>query len=203
MPRTHRLFATALLAAALLVPALAPADEPTGVRKEYIGSLDDAGGKLIELAQAMPQRKYTWKPGKDVRSTAEVYLHVVAANYGIPMFIGATLPADGPVNTRNLSTLEKSTTDKAKIVQLLKDSFEHARQVVADTPDSDLDTMAEVFGTKMTKRAALLIVVNHAHEHLGQSIAYARINGVTPPWTAREQAAAKAKAAGQKSAGGK
>ena len=89
MHRTHRLLATAALAATLLVPALAFADEPTGVRKDFINSVNDAGGKIIELSQATPQAKYLWRPGKGVRSTAEVFLHVVAANYGLPMFIGS------------------------------------------------------------------------------------------------------------------
>ena len=56
----------------------------------------------------------------------------------------------------------------------------------------------DFFGQKMTKRAGLLVLASHSHEHLGQLIAYARSNNITPPWTAREQAAQKAKAAAKK-----
>jgi hypothetical protein len=39
----------------------------------------------------------------------------------------------------------------------------------------------------------IYLMIVHNHEHLGQTIAYARLNGVTPPWT--EEAQRKAKAA--------
>jgi uncharacterized damage-inducible protein DinB len=206
----HRLLKVALgsaIAASLIAPTLSFANSHmegvTGVRKDFIASLDDAGGKLMELAAAVPQGKYNWKPGKGVRTTAEVYMHVAAANFGIPVFMGVMPPASTGLTMENFPTWEKTTTDRAKIGGLLKDSFDHIRKVIADTPDSDLDTEVTMFGSmKMSKRAALLIIVNHAHEHLGQSIAYARSNGVTPPWTAREQAAAM-KAAAEKKEGGK
>lgn len=168
----------------------------TGIRKEMKVSIDDAGGKLIELAEAMPAAKYNWRPSKDVRSAAEVYLHVISANYGLPMFMGAAPAANSPVTKDNFGTFEKSTTDKAKIVGMLKDSFAYTDKLIKETPDSELDAAVNLFGNPTTKRGALFLLVNHTHEHLGQSIAYARSNNVTPPWTAREQAeAAKKKAA--------
>ena len=192
----------ALVVAAMATSAIANADDLTGLRKDMKNSIDDAGGKLVELAGAMPANKYNWRPSKDVRSAAEVYMHVIGANYGIPMFMGAAPAANAPVTKENFSTFEKSTTDKDKIAAMLKDSFTYADQVIANTPDSELDAPVSLFGMQTTKRGALMILVNHAHEHLGQSIAYARTNNVTPPWTAREQAeAAKAKTA-KKAEGG-
>jgi len=79
--------------------------------------------------------------------------------------------------------LEKSTTDKAKIVATLKDSFAHANAAIKAMPDADLEKSLDWFGGKNTERGVLLFVVRHAAEHLGQSIAYARMAGVTPPWT--------------------
>jgi len=183
--------------AALLVPALAAAqDVPAGIRGEMIESIKDAGGKIQELSTAIPDSKYTWKPSKDVRSTGQVFLHVVQANYMLPSFFGVqpTMSMD------DLAKLDSQTMEPAKIRQMLKDSYAWAEKAVADTPDAELDTQTEFFGMKMTKRAAMLILTSHSHEHLGQLIAYARSNNVVPPWTAREQAEQKKKDADKKSA---
>jgi uncharacterized damage-inducible protein DinB len=33
----------------------------------------------------------------------------------------------------------------------------------------------------------MIFILRHLGEHLGQSIAYARMNGVVPPWTEEQQ----------------
>jgi uncharacterized damage-inducible protein DinB len=183
--------------AALLVPAWAAAqDLPAGIRGEIIASMKDAGSKIEELSAAVPDGKYTWKPSKDVRSVGQVYLHVVAANYLIPSFLGIqpTMSKD------ELIKLDSQTMEPAKIRQMLKDSYAWAEKAVADIPDSDLDAPLEFFGMKWTKRSAMLLLASHSHEHLGQSIAYARANNVVPPWTARELAEKKKKETEKKSA---
>jgi uncharacterized damage-inducible protein DinB len=182
--------------AALLVPAWAAAqDMPAGIRGEMIASMKDAGTKVEELATAIPDGKFTWKPSKDVRSAGQVFLHVVAANYLIPSFLGVqpTMSKD------ELMKLDSQTMEPAKIRQMIKD-YAWAEKAIADTPDSDLETQTEFFGMKWTKRSAILLLTSHSHEHLGQLIAYARSNNVVPPWTAREQAAQKKKDAEKKTA---
>lgn len=180
----------------LLSPSIARADDaaPTGVRGEILASMMDAGGKIQELAAATPDGKYTWKPAKDVRSTGQVFLHVVAANYMLPSLMGVK----PPMGMDELMKLDSQTMEPAKIRQMLKDSYAFAAKVISDTPDNDLDAQVEFFGQKMSKRATMLIMSSHSHEHLGQSIAYARSNNITPPWTAREQAAAKKPAEAKK-----
>jgi uncharacterized damage-inducible protein DinB len=183
--------------AALLVPAWAAAqDMPAGIRGEMIASMKDAGAKVEELASAIPDGKFTWKPSKDVRSAGQVFLHVVQANYLIPSFLGVppTMGKD------ELMKLDSQTMEPAKIRQMLKDSYAWAEKAIADTPDSDLEAPLEFFGMKWTKRSAMLLLTSHSHEHLGQLIAYARSNNVVPPWTARELAEQKKKDAEKKTA---
>ncbi len=79
--------------------------------------------------------------------------------------------------------LEKSTTDKAKVIATLKDSFVHAKKAITAMTDADLEKSMDWFGGKNTQRGILLFIVRHAAEHLGQSIAYARFVNITPPWT--------------------
>jgi uncharacterized damage-inducible protein DinB len=161
-----------------------------------IASMKDAGGKIEELAAAIPDGKFTWKPSKDVRSAGQVFLHVVQANYMIPAFYGV----QSTMSKDDLMKLDSQTMEPAKIRQMLRDSYAWAEKAIIDTPDSDLETQVEFFGMKWTKRSAMLLLMSHSHEHLGQLIAYARANNVVPPWTAREQAELKKKTEAKKAA---
>jgi uncharacterized damage-inducible protein DinB len=156
----------------------------TGVRGDMIKSIDDARSELVELAEAMPAAKYAWRPGKGVRSVGEVYMHVVEANYLIP-----TLMNVAPPQGVDMKAFDAIAGDKTKVVAALKASFDHATNAVRNSPDADLEKPVKIFGKDGTVRELEFIIVTHAHEHLGQSIAYARMNNVTPPWTAREMAA--------------
>lgn len=162
---------------------------PKGVQGEMLVWIQDAETKLIQLAEAVPESKYSWRPAKDVRSPGEVFMHVAAANYGLPSFLGVQ-PPEG----FDFMSYEKSLTKKADIQKALKESFAHVKKSIATASPEDLEKPAEFFGMKTTARGTYLLVLSHAHEHLGQSIAYARVNGITPPWTAKEQAEAAAAA---------
>jgi len=150
----------------------------SGYRSEVMAEVMVQEDKFTRLAEAIPGEKYTWRPAADVRSFAEVFLHVSAANYNLYKMVG-TPPPTG----LDLKNLEKSTTDKAKIIATLKDSFAHARQAIKAMPDADLEKSMDWFGGKNTERGVLLFIVRHGAEHLGQSIAYSRMAGVVPPWT--------------------
>jgi uncharacterized damage-inducible protein DinB len=153
---------------------------PTGFRAEFIAEVDSVGKKLISLAGAMPQEKYSWRPAAGVRSVSEVYVHVAGADYLIPSFMGVKVP-------EGISRdMEKTVTEKAKVIETLKASLEHLKSVAANMSDADLDKKVKVFGSERTERAVMILILNHMHEHLGQSIAYARTNGVTPPWSESE-----------------
>ncbi len=175
------LWATAARAADQAAPA------PSGVKGEMLMWISDAGDKLGQLAEAMPESKYSWRPADGVRSPGEVFMHVASANFGLPSFFGVKPPAGF-----DFATYEKSLTRKADIQKALADSFAHVKKALMAASDADLDKPAEFFGMKTTVRGGWLLVLSHTHEHLGQSIAYARMNGVVPPWSAKQAAAEKA-----------
>jgi uncharacterized damage-inducible protein DinB len=149
----------------------------TGYRSEVLAEVIVQQDKFTRLAEAIPADKYAWRPSPDVRSFAEVFLHVASANYNLYKLVG-TPPPTG----LDLKNIEKSTTDKAKVIATLKDSYAHAKKAITAMPDADLDKSMDWFGGKITERGILLFVVRHGAEHLGQSIAYARFIGVVPPW---------------------
>lgn len=173
------LIATALgltLLAGTARPAGAQA-APLGVRGDLLRQLDDAATKLVQLAEAFPQDKYIWRPGTGVRSVSEVLMHVAGGNQYLPTFAGVR-PA-----MQMEQGMETSVTDKAKVIDMLKRTFDELRAVIRNLPDTDLDKATTMFGQPTTYRNVYFTAVTHAHEHLGQLIAYARTNGIVPPWS--------------------
>jgi uncharacterized damage-inducible protein DinB len=168
------------------------------LRPEMLLDLDQMQQKFVSLAEAIPADKYTWRPAPGVRSIAEVYLHVAAANYGFPEVLGGTMP-----ERIKAKDWETSTTDKDKIVAELKQSFANAIAVVTSVPTSEIASPVPKFGPDANKGDVEYLLMTHMREHLGQSIAYAREVGVTPPWTIAAEAEAKKKAAEGKPAGAK
>ena len=155
-------------------PATAPA-APKGVRVDMLAQLDDAAGKLEQLAGAIPEDKLSWRPGAGVRSVGEVLMHVTGGNYYLPTFAGVKAPADAPQG--------ENAASRAEAIAQMKRSFDHVRAAIRNLKDADLDKPATMFGQQTNYRNVYLTTVTHAHEHLGQLIAYARSNGVTPPWS--------------------
>ena len=188
MNRSTRTLVGLVLALASL-PAIAAAGP---LQTDVANELTAVEKKIVSLAEAVPAEKFAWRPADGVRSVSEVYMHVVGANYMLPTMLGAKMPAG---ITRDM---EKTVTDKAKVIENLKASFAHARKAVEGVPDADLEKKVKFFGMDKAEREVLMILATHAHEHLGQSIAYARMNGVAPPWSEGPPPAPEKKAAAPK-----
>src|ERR1035437_5142180 len=122
----------------------------TGYRSEVLAEVTIQEDKFTRLAEAIPPEKYTWRPDPHGRSFAEVSLHVSAANCSLYKLVG-TPPPTG----LDRKGLEKSTTDKAKIITTLKDSFAHAKKAITAMPDADLEKSMDWFGGKNTQRGIL------------------------------------------------
>lgn len=167
-----------LVAAGSIVAAQAPAAPAglTGTRADMLYQIDDAAGKLAQLAAAIGQDKYGWRP-TGARSVSEVLMHVVGGNYYVLTFAGVKPAKALPPNA------ETAVTDKAQVAAMLTESFDHVRNAIRAASDADMDKPATMFGRQTTVRNVYLTTVTHAHEHLGQLIAYARSNGVVPPWS--------------------
>ena len=150
------------------------------VKASILFQIKAAEDKLVQLAEATPADKFGWRPAEGVRSIGEVYAHVAGGNYFLPTFWGAKVP-DG-VDPRSF---EKNGNDKAATIAAMKKSFDHVRQAVNALSADDLNRAIKMFGNDAHVIDALMVIASHGHEHLGQSIAYARSNKITPPWSAR------------------
>jgi hypothetical protein len=190
MRRIVPAFLLALLAFSLLPHRTAAQDAPSGVRAEFLDEVSYYETRFTRLAEALPAEKYSWRPGEGVRSAGEVYAHIAAANYNLAKLLGTPIPAG-----IDPKAINAAAGDKAKTVQALKDSFVHFRGAILSIKDSDLNNGIKFFGADTTIRGAFIKITGHFGEHLGQSIAYSRMNGIIPPWTEdrQKQEAAKPK----------
>jgi uncharacterized damage-inducible protein DinB len=133
---------------------------------------------FADLADAIPSEKFTWRPGDGVRSFSEVFLHVASLNFSLAPTFGAA-PAPGFTQ----KGYERSTTDKAIVISQLNQSFEYVRAALGKRSNKELQSIVKQFGPDASEGDVVFLVVSDAHEHLGQAVAYARMNGIVPPWT--------------------
>ena len=163
------------------------------MKAQSLADLQMVQKKFVDLANAVPADKFTWRPSEDSRSFAEVFLHVAGERYQILALGGATPPAgfDG-------KTFEKSTTDKARIVDDLNQTWEFAQKTINAMSNADFAKLLPKLGPQANAGDVVYILVADAHEHLGQLVAYARENGIVPPWTAEAKKKAAEKKADQK-----
>ena len=179
-----RVFAcTALLLT--LTPPLG-AQNREGVMGDLLGDVAAVETKIVGLAKALSDAAYDWRPGKGVRSIREVLIHVVADNYFLPALMGVAPPAETGIDGKDYKTaltFEQRPKTRDQIIVELEKSFTFLKQSMTDMPDASLETPARFSTRKMTNRGMWIAATTHLHEHLGQLIAYARSNNVTPPWT--------------------
>jgi uncharacterized damage-inducible protein DinB len=178
-----RLF-TLISFAALLGLALAQVPRPaTSFQAEFLMSFNDAETKVLSLAKAVPPEKYSWRPGPGVRSVSEVYVHIANGNRLLLNMMGMP-PRDALMKMVEANEQrEKSITEKAKVVADLEASFKEVHSALDAAGDAQLSKSIKVFGEETTPRAVYMTISNHVSEHLGQSVAYARMNGIVPPWS--------------------
>ena len=167
-------------AAAQPAAAAAPA---RAFQTDFLGLLDDVQKKILSLEEAIPQDKFKWRPAPGVRSISEAFLHIAYANYGLTKGATGKVPPADIGWDGDRAKWDGKTTDKAQIKQTLEKSFDHVRATMKDVQDADLDKKVSLFGHEMTERAVFMLVLGHLNEHMGQEVAYARANGVVPPWS--------------------
>jgi uncharacterized damage-inducible protein DinB len=172
-----KLITIAILAAALAAPRLHAQDPLDGLWQGYDGEWRHVSNQLIALAEATPADKFTWRPAPGVRSTSEVYMHIVTANFWLLSVTGPKMPADLKEDA------EKTVTSKPEVIAWLKRSLEAVKQAHLAADPKDMSRKLKVEGRDATVDGMYLRIIVHANEHMGQLVAYARMTDVVPPWS--------------------
>jgi uncharacterized damage-inducible protein DinB len=147
--------------------------QSAGIRTAFGKDAGTLSDKFSGLAQVMAG-KYEWKPGQGVRSVGDVFNLIVEEN---------GLLADALTGKTNTGAEPAPITDPGKMQDALKASYANLQKAITGLSDNDLRTHVKLFGRDITKQGALMLILEDQHEHLGQSIAFARNNGVVPPWS--------------------
>jgi uncharacterized damage-inducible protein DinB len=161
------------VAVALMVPLVQAQAQPAGLQAAFGQDAGTLSDKFTGLARVM-SGKYDWKPGQGVRSVSDVFNLIVTENRLLAGVLSGAL---------NTGAKPAPITDPAKLQEALKASYVNLQKAITGLSDNDLQAPVKLFGRDMTKQDALMLILNDQHEHLGQSIAYARTNAVVPPWS--------------------
>ena len=168
-----KLFLLPLLFGATLLHA-----QTEGLWEGYDGEWGHVSRQLVALAEAIPADKYSWRPSPSVRSTSEVYMHIALANFYLLSVTGPKMPAEIKSND-----MEKTVTNKADVIDWLKRSLDAVKKARARLKPGDLQRKVKINGKDVTVDGMYLRIIVHANEYMGQLVAYARINGIVPPWS--------------------
>ncbi len=137
----------------------------------WMGEFEHASKQIHQLLEATPDAKLAWRPAPGIRSTAEVYIHIIEGNYFLLRQAGITV-----------KTPPKGQASKADIAKWLTESEDAVR---AAYPKADMKKAVKFLGKDTTVEGVFMRLLVHSHEHMGQLIAYARSSGVVPPWSAK------------------
>ncbi|MGA8431327.1 MAG: DinB family protein [Candidatus Sulfotelmatobacter sp.] len=168
---------TILLWLALVSPVLFAQTAPEGLWQGYDGEWKHVSSQLIALAESTPAEKFGWRPAAGVRSTSEVYMHIVLANFYLLSITGPKMPAGLKEDA------EKTVTSKAEVIDWLKRSLDAVREAHLAVKSGDLQRKVHIADRDATVDGMYLRIIVHANEHMGQLVAYARMSGVVPPWS--------------------
>jgi hypothetical protein len=169
---TVRFAIAALMAAVSLTSTYAFAPQADS-RTPLVNDITNLSNKFTGLARVMAG-KYDWRPGQGVRSVGDVLNLIVTENNmlaGVLSGAGGGMGGGAPI------------TDPAALQEALRTSYDKLGQALTALPATDLNASVKLFGRDTTKQGAVLMILLDQHEHLGQSIAYARANAVVPPWS--------------------
>ena len=156
----------------------AQVDPVEGLWQGYDEEWEHVSRQLIALAEAIPAEKLTWRPGPGVRSTSEVLMHIAVTNFYLLSVTGPKMPAD-----LTSPDMEKTVTAKAEVINWLKRSLEAVKSTRAGLKPADLQRRVKINGGTATVDGMYLRIIIHDNEHMGQLVAYARMNGIVPPWS--------------------
>jgi uncharacterized damage-inducible protein DinB len=152
--------------------------QPQGLWEGYDGEWEHVSRQLVALAEAIPADKFSWRPGPGVRSTSEVFMHIAVSNFYLLSVTGPKMPAEIRSND-----FEKTVTAKPEVIDWLKRSLDAIKTARAQLKPGDLQRKVKINGKDVTVDGMYLRIIVHDNEHMGQLVAYARINDIVPPWS--------------------
>jgi uncharacterized damage-inducible protein DinB len=183
--KAFRLFVP-LVALALVVPQSVTAQKPGSLMADLLSDVSEVEKKMVDLAKAIPADKFGYRPSAGTRSVNDVVMHVASDNYFFGAVTGTAAPASTGIKPEDYKTVtgyEARKVTPAEAAAQLQASFTFLKQVMAAQTEASMTQKKSMFGQEFTGQKMWVMATTHLHEHLGQMIAYARANNITPPWS--------------------
>ena len=189
-----RRWSWAIVGAVLAIPmAACEAQDDAATAQDAMGDLmswhdgqvadfETMRDKFLALAEAFPEETWDWRPMEGVRSVHDVMALMVAEGYLFPSSWGAS-PAAGVEEGFGDVMGRVGAMSKSETIAEMGKAFEHLIASSRNMSEAELNAEASWFGTTMSAAAVMSNAAGDMHEHLGQSIAYARTNEIVPPWS--------------------
>ena len=150
-----------------------------GIWEGYDGEWRYTSRLLVSMAEAIPADKYGWRPGPGVRSVSEVLMHLAQSNFYLLSVTGPKMPQE-----LERDDVEKTIVAKPEVVAYLKRSLAAVKTARAQLKPGELERKVKIEGETVQVDGMYLRIICHDNEHMGQLIAYGRMLGVVPPWSA-------------------
>ena len=129
--------------------------------------------RIMKIAEAMPEDKFSYRPTGPQRTYGEQILHVAGANIGFLGSLGGNATAP---------TINREATAKAEIVKALADSFDYGTAVINEQSDETMLQLVDArFLGESTRARVISFLLGHTWDIYGQMAVYLRLNGVVPP----------------------
>lgn len=181
----RKTFWSIMAAATVLTAPASLAAQATTVHQAQIADIQGMKGKFTSLGAEFPDNAMDWRPMEGVRSVKDVLMLITAEAYIFPLGIGAT-PAMGAGTDFGSEMGRLSSMSKTALLAEMAKAFDYMIAAVSGLDEAAQMREANFFGRTMTANAYMATATGDMHEHLGQLIAYARMNKIVPPWSRKE-----------------
>lgn len=161
----------------LLVTVLTCATVRAQVSKDQmIADWQRAKNYTKAYLDAMPEDGYTTvKPTPEMRTFAAQMLHLADGNY---FLVGSVTGKPGPLKGSAEQTVAPTKEATTKAVM---DSYDYVINLLQTLTPEQMQQKGKVEGAEITASVAFNKAFEHQTHHRGQTVAYLRLKGVTPP----------------------
>jgi uncharacterized damage-inducible protein DinB len=148
----------------------------TSFAKMYLPVWLEAKKHCLEVANAMPEELYSYKPTAVSKTFAEQMVHI---GYTVKLLTERYVQG---MDVKQHSP-DASKMTKAEIIQLIKEGFEYTTNVIQTIEQKQLDETCVMFhsGNTVSRAFALFYVQDHMANHRAKANLYIRMNNIKPP----------------------
>lgn len=138
----------------------------------FLEKWENSKNYLVEMAEAMPEDKYDYKPTERQKTFKEQLLHIkenmdwLSTTYFAKNKKGAT---------------KQNYTTKTEVIQAIKKAFDNTAIIIKNASADELKEVVEFFAGPKTKLQILNLLQDHVTHHRGQIIVYLNLNNIKPP----------------------